>query len=128
MGLSADEVYDRAKRWDCRQMKCTTVHRDGLSADDVYDRAKRWDCRLMKCTTVHRDGLSADDVYDRAKRWDCRLMKCRTVLHGGVCHRTSTPHHANKMKKKNWMVLCSSGRRRNCFILLFRATAVFNTV
>ena len=36
-----------------------------------------------------------------SKRRDCRLMMCTTVLHGGVCHRTSTPHkNGNKMKKK----------------------------
>ena len=35
------------------------------------------------------------------KRRDCRLMMCTTVLHGGVCHRTSTPHKSgNKMKEK----------------------------
>ena len=28
-------------------------------------------------------------------------MKSTTVLHGGVCHRTSTPHKSeNKMKEK----------------------------
>ncbi len=28
-------------------------------------------------------------------------MKCTTVLHGGECHRTSTPHKSgNKMKEK----------------------------
>ena len=28
-------------------------------------------------------------------------MLCTTVLHGGVCHRTSTPHKSgNKMKEK----------------------------
>ena len=26
-----------------------------------------------------------------SKRRDCRWRKCTTVLHGGVCHRTSTP-------------------------------------
>ena len=36
---------------------------------------------------IKEKGLSADDVYDQ--------------LHGGVCHRTSTPHKSgNKMKKK----------------------------
>ena len=38
-----------------------------------------------------------------SKRRDCRLMMCRptTVLHGGVCHRTSTPNNSgNKMKGK----------------------------
>ena len=34
-------------------------------------------------------------------RKDCRLIKCTTVLHGGVCHRTSTPHKSeNKVNKK----------------------------
>ena len=28
-------------------------------------------------------------------------MMCTTVLHGGICHRTSTPHKSgNKMKEK----------------------------
>ena len=28
-------------------------------------------------------------------------MKCTTELHGGACHRTSTPHKSkNKMQKK----------------------------
>ena len=36
---------------------------------------------------IKEKGLSADDVYDQ--------------LHGGVCHRTSTPHKSgNKMKEK----------------------------
>ena len=36
-----------------------------------------------------------------SKRRDCRLTMCTTVLHGGVCHRTSTPHKSgNKMKEK----------------------------
>ena len=35
------------------------------------------------------------------KRRDCRLMMCTAVLHGGVCHRTSTPHKSGtKMKEK----------------------------
>ena len=39
-----------------------------------------------------------------SKRMECRSMKCTTELHGGVRHRTSTPHKSgNKMKnnKKN---------------------------
>ena len=33
-------------------------------------------------------------------------MMCTTVLHGGVCHRTSTPHKSGiKMKEK----------KKNCF-------------
>ena len=36
-----------------------------------------------------------------SKTRDCRLMVCLTVLHGGVCHRTSTPHKSgNKIKEK----------------------------
>ena len=36
-----------------------------------------------------------------SKRRDCGLMKRTTVLHGGVCHRTSTPHKSgNKMREK----------------------------
>ena len=36
-----------------------------------------------------------------SKRRDCRLIRCTTVLHGGIYHRTSTPHiGANKMKEK----------------------------
>ena len=33
-------------------------------------------------------------------------MMCTTVLHGGVCHRTSTPHKSgNKMKEKKKKIL-----------------------
>ena len=33
-------------------------------------------------------------------------MMCTTVLHGGVCHRTSTPHKSgNKMKEKKKIFL-----------------------
>ena len=36
-----------------------------------------------------------------SKRRDCGLMMCMTELHGGVCHRTSTPHKSGiKMKEK----------------------------
>ena len=36
-----------------------------------------------------------------SERRDCWLKKCTTVLHGGVCHRNSTPRTSgNKMKKK----------------------------
>ena len=36
-----------------------------------------------------------------SNRRDCRLIKCTTVLHGGIYHRTSTPHiGGNKMKEK----------------------------
>ena len=42
-----------------------------------------------------------DKVKDDIKERDCRLMMCMTELHGGVCHRTSTPHKSgNKMKEK----------------------------
>ena len=40
-----------------------------------------------------------DKVKDDIKA--CWLMKCMTVLHGGVSHRTSTPHKGgNKMKEE----------------------------
>ena len=33
-------------------------------------------------------------------------MMCTTMLHGGVCHRTSTPHKSgNKMKEKKNLVI-----------------------
>ena len=45
-----------------------------------------------------------DKVKDDIKEKDCRLMMCMTELHGGVCHRTSTPHKSwNKMKEKKML-------------------------
>ena len=45
-----------------------------------------------------------------SKRRDCRLMMFMTELHGGVCHRTSTPHKSGntikKMKKKKDATWC----------------------
>ena len=42
-----------------------------------------------------------DKVKEDIKGRDCRLMLCTTELHGGVCHRTSTPHKSgNKVKEK----------------------------
>ena len=42
-----------------------------------------------------------DKVDDGIKEKGCRLIKCTAVLHGGICHRTSTPHiGGNKMKEK----------------------------
>ena len=33
-------------------------------------------------------------------------MMCMTELHGGVCHRTSTPHKSgNKMKEKKKIII-----------------------
>ena len=35
-------------------------------------------------------------------------MMCMTVLHGGVCHRTSTPHKSgNKMQEKKKQMIDS---------------------
>ena len=48
-------------------------------------------------------------------------MMCMTELHGGVCHRTSTPHKSgNKMKEKKkktqlLRVLCSEESMRHYF-------------
>ena len=48
------------------------------------------------------------------RRWLDKVkddMKCTTVLHGGVCHRTSTPHKSrNKMKRKKKMPSASGGQ------------------
>ena len=36
-----------------------------------------------------------------SKRRGCRWRKCTTVPHGGIGHRTLTPHESgNKMKRK----------------------------
>ncbi len=35
-----------------------------------------------------------DKVKDDIKEKGPSVMKCMTVLHGGVCHRTSTPHRS----------------------------------
>ena len=56
-------------------------------------------------STREKEGLREDGWTKYrmiSNRRDCRLMKCTTVLHGGVCHRTSTPHKSwKKMKKKS---------------------------
>ena len=66
-----------------------------------------------------------------SKRRDCRLIMCTTVLHGGVSHRTSTPHKSgNKMKEKKKTVIVTKvwtlsrhvqylnyHRRRNCRVI-----------
>ena len=39
-------------------------------------------------------------------------MMCTTVLHGGVCHRTSTPHKSgNKMKEKTLYTLINKEKK-----------------
>ena len=53
---------------------------------------------VMKVQGEEREEDLREDGWTKyrmtSKRRDCRLMMCRptTVLHGGVCHRTSTPH------------------------------------
>ena len=50
-------------------------------------------------------------------------MMCTTVLHGGVFHRTSTPHKSgNKMqekKKKNISLRLHYSNRKQCTARLF---------
>ena len=49
-------------------------------------------------------------------------MMCTTVLHGGVCHRTLTPHKSGKKMKEKKKKICrtgtftsaSVGKPRNC--------------
>ena len=43
-------------------------------------------------------------------------MKCTTVLHGGVCHRISTPHKRGKKmkgKKKKINIIANGGHETN---------------
>ena len=46
-------------------------------------------------------GRWLDKVRDDIKEKGLSLMKSTAVLHGGVCHRTSSPHKSgNKMERK----------------------------
>ena len=48
-----------------------------------------------------------DRARDDIKEKGLSGRKCMTVLHGGVCHRTSTPHKSgNMIKRKNlrWVI------------------------
>ena len=47
---------------------------------------------------------------------------CMTMLHGGVCHRTSTPHKSgNEMKEKkkiaDFSINFSAADRLNCHVV-----------
>ena len=47
------------------------------------------------------------------RRWMDKVkddMKCTTVLHGGVCHRTSTPHKSGNKRKRKKMPSASGGQ------------------
>ena len=55
-------------------------------------------CFLERKTVQHR--IANKTIGDVMRKY-CRLLMCMTELHGGVCHRTSTPHKSgNKMKEK----------------------------
>ena len=59
-----------------------------------------------------------------SRRRDSSLMMCTTVLHGGVCHRTLTPHKSgNKMKeKKDLLTRSNILLRMDTFTIVRRVT------
>ena len=70
-----------------------------------------WDCdekrgALRRKREGREEGLREDGRTEEgmiSKRIDFRRWKCTIVLHGGVCHRTSTPlKSGNKMKRKTF--------------------------
>ena len=58
---------------------------------------------VMKVQGIRKRGIpkrrGLDKVKDDIKEKRLyRLMMCTTVLHGGVCHRTSTPHKSGNKR------------------------------
>ena len=54
--------------------------------------------RVMEMKEEGREEGLTEDGW---KKWrDCRRRKCTTVLHGGSCHRTSTPHKSGNKRKE----------------------------
>ena len=52
-------------------------------------------------------------------------MMCTTGLHGGVCHRTSTPHKSGiKMKKKKKFIIALSTSCNNRSVGKFLSLSV----
>ena len=69
-----------------------------------------------------------DDIKEK-KRRDCRQRKCTTVLHGGVCHRTSTPRKSgNKMKEKKKRKKRRQYVRKDCFFKKWHTQALDSTL
>ena len=88
VGEITKKVQERRLKWYGYVMR-REEHYVGRRAM-VMKEGREEDLRLR---LVREDGWT--------KRRDCRLMMCMTELHGGVCHRTSTPHKSgNKMKDK----------------------------
>ena len=107
----------RMLRWMCEVTKLDKIRNErirgttkvGEITKKVQERRLKWYGHVMR-REEHYVGRRAMEmkVKGKKRRRDCRLMMCMTELHGGVCHRTSTPHKSgNKMKekKKLWQVL-----------------------
>ena len=113
----------RMLRWMCGVTKLDKIRNErirgktkvGEITKKVQERRLKWyghvmrieeNCvgtraMAMKIQGRRTKGRPKRRWLDKVKRRDCRLMMCTTVLHGGVCHRTSTPHKSgNKMKEK----------------------------
>ena len=105
----------RMLRWMCGVTKLDKIRNErirgttkvGEITKKVQERRLKWYGHVMR-REEHYIGRRAMVMKvqgrrkrGRPKRRDCRLMMCMTELHGGVCHRTSTPHKSgNKMKEK----------------------------
>ena len=94
MGETARKVHERRLKWYGHVMR-REEHYVGRRAMvmKVQGRRKRGSPKRRWLDKVK------DDIKKKVP--DCRLMMCTTVLHGGICHRTSTPHKSeNKVKRK----------------------------
>ena len=92
----------RMLRWMCEITKLDKVRNErirgttkvGEIAMKVQERMLKWYAHVMR-REEHYVGRRVMEMKVQGRWRDSRLMKCRpstTVLHGGVCHRTSTPH------------------------------------
>ena len=96
MGEITKKVQERRLKWYVHVMR-REEHYVGRRAMVMKVQVRR------KRARPKRSWL--DKVKDDIKEKGCRLMMCTTVLHGGVCHRTSTPHKiGNKMKEKKKII------------------------
>ena len=65
-------------------------------------RMLRWMCGVTKLDKIRNERIrGAAKVGEITKKVQERRLKYMGMLHGGVCHRTSTPHKGgNNIKKK----------------------------
>ena len=108
----------RMLRWMCGVTKLDKIRNErirgttkvGEITKKVQERRLKWYGHVMRreehyvgrramVMKVQGEGREEDLREDGWTKWrmtskrrDCRLMMCMTELHGGVCHRTSTPH------------------------------------